>query len=470
MPIEERKISDVAVEAAARYSRYVTLNRQFSDFRDGLLPVQRHIIWASHKLDQSRSGKYFKTAKIVGDVLGNYHPHSGEAIADSVAGLTRVKSMVNPMEGDGNFGNRMGDPPADMRYTDARLSAYGTTFVDKAYLKCVPYVWNYSGTERIPVYLPALLPNILLNGTFGIGYGAMACVPSFTPESVAKIVDLAFKRDIKPSDCVKILEPCFISDATLEMTDGLAAFYSTGTGSFKVLPKCEIVDGDVLITGFYELNLASLVEKLTTDPLVRDVSDISDDVSKVLVQVRNKNKVNTRKVYQLVMSELTFTKALQANIIENDIPDGYESDNETLPSKFTMYTLPDLIHKWVDYRARLEKKMLEILRAETHVQRHRVSALIAAVEHLTELTKLLKADITTPELKIRVGKLLNADEDSVNHLLVNTSMLRLSRVDHNETRKTFTELTTKIRRIDHALSDINKSTRESIARSFAALR
>lgn len=467
MSIVEARISDVATDAARRYAHYVTLNRQFADLRDGLLPVYRHIIYAISRLDSTTSGRLFRTSKVSGDTIGNYHPHGDAAVNDAIANLTAVGTPVPPVLGEGNFGTRLGGNPAAPRYTEVRLTAYGRTFVKPEYLACVPHVWNYTNTEKIPVYLPAILPNILINGAFGIGYGAMACIPAFTPESVADLVDLAFTRDLTAKDCARILVPYFITNAKLETTSGLEQFYETGEGSFKVGPRFEVHGNDIHIVGFYELNIEKLAEAGNENPDLRDtIGDITSEmVPRVLVPAK---PGRIKAVQEWLSSRLTFTKPLQANVLENDIPADYASDNETLPSWLEMYSMPGLVRKWCDYRIALEERMLNHVIGVRNKKMMHLDALISASSKLVELANLIRQPLQRPELVARVMHLLHVDRDGAVYIL-DTAIGRLSRLEEAELRKDKKDLHAEIRTLDDQLHNIVRSTADAVDSTFTGI-
>jgi len=411
MPVVEARISDVAMRAAERYARYVALNRMFADYRDGLLPVYRHIIWALLQLT-GQSPELVKTNEVVGMVIGRYHPHGDMAVQDALSKLTQTHMYVNPVHGSGNFGTRLGDPPAAGRYTECRLSEYGRFFVRPQYLKCVPHVWNYTGKERIPVYLPSVLPNLLLNGTFGIGYGAMARIPSFTVKSIEKMIAKWFAKKNLAKDMADTLEIYPLTNYKVDYShEGLKRFYETGEGSLRSEPKLEIDGYSIRIVGFYQMNLESFAEKLKEQPFIRDVGDISQDAPVVLVEC-TRNKESVAKARELIIKELTFTAPLQVNVIVNDVPDGYESDNETLPSRVDPFSISQLIDEWCKYRVDLEKRMLTIHKQELCDKRDRVNWLIAASDKLAEITKLLQAKLEKPELIKRTAKVCGFSLDA----------------------------------------------------------
>jgi DNA gyrase subunit A len=466
--IIERKMPDVMKDGASRYANYVTKNRAISDYRDGLLPSHRMILWVAYELDKSNTNKYIKTGKLSGYVIGDYHPHGEKAVVDAINHMTRKHIMVAPLEGEGNFGNSLGADGAAARYTDVRLSKYGRTFVDPEYLNCVPYVKNYTGDKQVPVYLPSLLPNLLFNGTFAIGYGLMACVPSFTRASIEKLFELEFKhrnglrKEVTASDCQKILQPAFVDKAELVLTDGLHDFYATGHGTIKTKPRLKVQGADIYIVGFYQINLESFAKKLNEHPYVRAVTSASDDDgAKVLVQCTKATAAVIKEVTDVIVKELTITQPLHLEVLTNDIPDGYESDNETLPSELRSYNIPDYVRTWVDYRTALEKRMLNNRVSNQDIRLDRLDALIAASAHIKKIADLLTQRLELKALAVAIQNLLNVNYEQAKYIL-ETPVGRLSRVVAGELQAEVKMIEAEQAKTKRLIANIVNSTHESL--------
>ena len=207
MNLSEAPLFGYMKKAYRTYGQYTLEQRAVADFRDGLKPVQRRVLWSANGLGLSgQKGVSSKSAKIVGECMGNYHPHGDSAIYETLVNLTR--SCVPSMIGIGNFGSQL-DSAASSRYTEAHLSQFADlVFFDKRYLHVMETAENYDGTRREPLVLPALLPNLLLNGAYGIAVGATSSVPAFDLDGVVELTKMAVAgEDVTLDLCMDHMEP-----------------------------------------------------------------------------------------------------------------------------------------------------------------------------------------------------------------------------------------------------------------------
>jgi DNA gyrase subunit A len=354
--------------------------------------------------------------------------------------------------------------------TDARLSDYGMTFVDKNYLDSVPYVNNYDGKEKVPVYLPSLLPNVLLNGVFGIGYGYKADIPAFTAKSVAKLMRKAFANsgEVSERDC-HVLIPHFVNNAVCPDLTQLRPFFATGEGSMRVEPKLRIDGKDIYIEGVYSLNLEKLAEKFNDHPDVRSVSDASGKQSVSFVRVIVQCSRNMAIVAEELRAYLSDTVALRANLLINDIQPGYQHDNETLPSKLIQYSMPGLVRTWVKYRVELEKKMLNQRVGEHDDSIYKIEALLKAAAHLKDFVALLLEQIPREELVRRTSALLDCDEEQ-SRMVLATPTGRLAGVEIQQLEKDRKQHLTTIKALEGKIAKIYATTDDAVAETFAVLK
>lgn len=459
---------DAMMEGASRYAVYVTMNRQFADIRDGLLPVQRLTLWSLFGLTKLPKRDYVKCARVVGDTVGRYHPHSPDAAYDALCGMTKKHTAIAQLDGDGNFGGLL-DKASAYRYTDCRLSDYGLSFVDKAYINEVPYVNNYDGKETVPVYLPALLPNVLLNGVFGIGYGYKADIPAFTAKSVAKLMAKAFAHDgqISERDC-RMLLPNLVNNGVCSDLTQLHPFFASGEGRLRVEPKLRIDGKDVYIEGVYSLNLEKLAERFNMHPDVRCVTDASGKQSKSSICIIVQCSRNMATVAEELHKHLTDTVALRANLLINDIKPGYQHDNETLPSDLILYTMPQLVRTWVDYRVDLERRML-MRKVEGHGDSiYRIDALLKAAAHLKDFAGLLLEKVSREELVRKTSALLDCDEEQARIALA-TPFGRLAGLEIQQLEKERKQHIADTKALDHKIDHIFPATHAAVAETFTLL-
>ena len=279
------------------YAMSVIVSRALPDVRDGLKPVHRRILYAS-KIGNFVAGRpYVKSAKIVGDVMGDFHPHGDSAIYDALARLTQDWSMRVPLiDGQGNFGSMDPDPPASMRYTEARLARVADTLLDDLDKDTIDFVPNYDGRKKEPSVLPARFPNLLVNGAGGIAVGMATNVP---PHNLGEVIDGCFAFMDNPAiTSEELIEyipgPDFPTAPLILGTSGAKAAYTTGRGS--ILMRCrheiETRKGDresIVFTSIpYQVGKAGLVEKIADaakEKRIEGIADIRDESSRAGVRV-----------------------------------------------------------------------------------------------------------------------------------------------------------------------------------------
>ncbi|MBW8783154.1 MAG: DNA gyrase subunit A, partial [Novosphingobium sp.] len=291
---------DIVDEMKASYLDYamsVIVSRALPDVRDGLKPVHRRILFASQEGGFVAGRPYRKSAKIVGDVMGNYHPHGDSAIYDALARMTQSWSMRLPLiDGQGNFGSMDPDPPASMRYTEARLARVANALLDDLDKDTVNFQENYDGSRQEPQVLPARFPNLLVNGAGGIAVGMATNIP---PHNLGEVIDgcLAFIENpaITTEQLIEIIPaPDFPTAPLILGGAGARSAYNTGRGSIIMRARHEIEQGrgdrrSIVLTAIpYQVGKSTLVERIAEaakDKRIEGVSDIRDESSRLGVRV-----------------------------------------------------------------------------------------------------------------------------------------------------------------------------------------
>jgi len=287
------------------YALSTIMHRALPDARDGLKPVHRRILYAMRELRLSSSGGFRKSAKISGDVMGNYHPHGDAAIYDAMARLAQDFNVRYPLvDGQGNFGNIDGDNPAAARYTEARLTAVAEALLDGLNENAVDYRENYDGTLEEPVVLPAKFPNLLANGSSGIAVGMATNIP---PHNIAELIDACLHLirvpDARDDTLLNFVPgPDFPTGGVIvEDRDSIAQAYRTGRGSIRLRCKWEVEDlgrgqWQVIVTEIpYQVQKSKLVERLAEliqtkkVPILADIRDESADDIRMVLEPRSKN-------------------------------------------------------------------------------------------------------------------------------------------------------------------------------------
>lgn len=310
-------------ERFGRYSKYIIQDRALPDIRDGLKPVQRRILYSMNKDSNTFDKSYRKSAKSVGNIMGNFHPHGDSSIYDAMVRMSQNwKNREILVEMHGNNGSMDGDPPAAMRYTEARLSEIAGYLLQDIEKKTVPFAWNFDDTEKEPTVLPAAFPNLLVNGSTGISAGYATDIP---PHNLAEVIDAAvYMIDHPTAKIDKLMEflpgPDFPTGAIIQGRDEIKKAYETGKGRVVVRSKTEIekLKGgkeQIVITEIpYEINKANLVKKIDdvrVNNKVAGIAEVRDESDRdgLRIAIELKKDANT----ELVLNYLFKYTDLQIN-------------------------------------------------------------------------------------------------------------------------------------------------------------
>jgi DNA gyrase subunit A len=386
------------------YAMSVIVSRALPDVRDGLKPVHRRILFASQEGGFVAGRPYRKSAKIVGDVMGNYHPHGDAAIYDALARMTQDWSLRVPLvDGQGNFGSMDPDPPASMRYTEARLARVANSLLDDLDKDTVDFTDNYDGSRREPTVLPARFPNLLVNGAGGIAVGMATNIP---PHNLGEVIDgcLAFIANpaITSDDLFEIIPgPDFPTAPIILGSHGARSAYTTGRGSILMRARhtIERSRGDresIVLTSIpYQVGKSGLVEKiaeLAKDKKVEGISDIRDESSREGVRVVIDLKRDATA--EVVLNQLWRHSPAQASFPANmlAIRGGRP---ETL-------SLRDIIQAFIAFREEVitRRTKFELNRARDRA--HILLGLVVAVSNLDEVVAMIRSAPNPAEARARL--------------------------------------------------------------------
>ena len=308
-------VADEIKNSFLDYSMSVIISRALPDVRDGLKPSQRRILYAMNDLGVMPNRKHLKCAKIVGETMGNYHPHGDQAIYPTLVHMAQPWAMRERLvDGQGNFGSVEGDPPASMRYTEARLAPLGAVLMEDMDKETVDFVPNYDETRTEPTVFPAAFPNLLVNGGTGIAVGMATNMP---PHNLGEIIDGVCAQIDNPDITLKELMqhvkgPDFPTGCMVCGLEGIKQYFTTGRGSVKVRGKVgleELKGGreQIIITEIpYNVNRAVLVERiaeLVNEKIITDITavrDESDENTRVVIEIKRDAmpKVVINNLYQ----------------------------------------------------------------------------------------------------------------------------------------------------------------------------
>ncbi len=394
-PTGEYQRIDIVDEMKTSYLDYamsVIVSRALPDVRDGLKPVHRRILYASQEGGMVAGKPYRKSAKIVGDVMGNYHPHGDSAIYDALARMTQDWSMRLPLiDGQGNFGSMDPDPPASMRYTEARLAKVANSLLDDLDKDTVDFVDNYDGSRREPSVLPARFPNLLVNGAGGIAVGMATNIP---PHNLGEVIDgcLAFIENpaITTEQLFEIIPgPDFPTAPIILGTAGARSAYTTGRGSILQRCRYEIEEGrgdrrSIVLTSMpYQTGKNGLVEKIAEaakDKRIEGVSDIRDESSRlgVRVVIDLKRDATAEVVLNQLWRHTPAQSSFPANMLA--IRGGRP---ETL-------MLRDIIAAFIAFREEVITRRTKFELNKARDRAHLLLGLVIAVTNMDEVVKIIR--------------------------------------------------------------------------------
>ena len=322
--VERRSVENVMEDSYLRYSMSVIVSRALPDVRDGMKPVHRRILYSMNSEGLRSSARHRKSANVVGSVMGKYHPHGDSSIYDAMVRMAQPWSMRYMLiNGQGNFGSMDGDPPAAMRYTEAKMAHLADELLADIDKETVDFRDNYDGTTQEPSVLPAKLPNLLLNGQLGIAVGMATNIP---PHNLGELIDATITQIDNPDaaldDLLKHIKgPDFPTGGVIFGKDSLRTAYATGRGGVVVRGVAEIVEGNkgrhqIIITEIpYGLNKAGLIEKIADlykEKKISGISDLRDESARgnVRIVIDLKKDAYPKKLlnqlYKLTPLQMTF--------------------------------------------------------------------------------------------------------------------------------------------------------------------
>lgn len=390
--IQQVEIVDEMQKSYLDYAMSVIVARALPDVRDGLKPVHRRIIYAMQRLGITHSAHYTKSAKVVGEVLGKYHPHGDIPVYDAMVRMAQNFAMRYPLiDGQGNFGSVDGDSPAAMRYTEARLAAIAEALLYDLDKATVDWLDNFDGSLKEPVYLPAVLPNLLINGTSGIAVGMATNIP---PHNLKEIVDATIHLIENPEATVEDLMqfvkgPDFPTGAQIYDQSEITAAYATGRGKIIMRARADIEETkggrfQIGITEIpYQVNKATLVTRiaeLVKDKKLDGISDLRDESDRRGMRIVVELKRDARP--KAVLNNLFKHTALQQSFPVNMVA-LVEGTPQTL-------TLKMILEEFVKHRKNVITRRSQFELEEARKREHILEGLKIAVDNIDEVIETIK--------------------------------------------------------------------------------
>jgi DNA gyrase subunit A len=398
--VELRKVEDVMEDSYLRYSMSVIVARALPDVRDGLKPVHRRILYVMDRMGIRPTGKTVKSAQIVGEVMGKYHPHGDSAIYDSMVRMAQPWSLRYMLvNGQGNFGSMDGDPPAAYRYTEAKMGRLAEEMLLDIEKETVDFRDNYDGTRQEPSVLPAKLPNLLLNGQLGIAVGMATNIP---PHNLSELVDATIHQIDNPEATLDDLlqhvkGPDFPTGGIVYGKESLRTAYATGRGGVVVRGIAEIVETkkgrqQIIITEIpYGLNKASLIEKIADlykEKKIAGISDLRDESARgdVRIVIDLKKDAYPKKLLNQLYKLTPLQMAFHYNMLA--LIDGIQP---------RVLGLQDIIAEHIKHRQSVVRRRTEFELRKARERAHVLEGLKIALDHIDEVIATIRASETTDE-------------------------------------------------------------------------
>ena len=428
--IQNMSLEDIMGERFGRYSKYIIQERALPDIRDGLKPVQRRILYSMNKDGNTFDKGYRKSAKSVGNIMGNFHPHGDNSIYDAMVRMSQDwKNREILVEMHGNNGSMDGDPPAAMRYTEARLSEMAGYLLQDIEKDTVPFAWNFDDTEKEPTVLPAAFPNLLVNGATGISAGYATDIP---PHNLAEVIDAVIYMIDHPSAKVdKLMEflpgPDFPTGAIVQGRDEIKKAYETGKGRVVVRSRTEIekLKGgkeQIVITEIpYEINKAVLVKKIDdvrVNNKVAGIAEVRDESDRdgLRIAIELKKDANT----ELILNYLFKYTDLQVNYNFNMVA----IDNFTP----RLVGIVPILTSYIAHRKEIILARSRFDKAKAEKRLHIVEGLIRVLSILDEVIALIRASENKADAKENLKVSYDFTEEQA-EAIVTLQLYRLTNTD-----------------------------------------
>ncbi len=439
------------------YAMSVIVSRALPDFRDGLKPVHRRIMFAMHDLNNYHDKAYKKSARVVGDVIGKYHPHGDSAVYGAIVRLAQDFSMrYTLVDGQGNFGSIDGDSAAAMRYTEIRLAKISDEFLSDLEKDTVDFVPNYDGTLLEPALLPTRIPNLLVNGTSGIAVGMATSVPPHNlTEVVSALITTIENPDISIPELLSIIPgPDFPTAGIIYGRDSLASAYSTGRGIVRMRARAEIEEtksgGErIIVTEIpYQVNKAKLIERiaeLVKDKVMEGISDLRDESSRdgmrIVVDIKKGFQANVvlNHLYKNTVMQSSFSIILLG--IHNNQP--------------RVLNLKEYLNIFIDYRREVVTRRTRYLLKKAEERAHVLLGLKVAVENVDEVITIIKKSSSPIEAKTSLMAKFELSEIQTQAIL-DLKLQRLTALERDKIINEYQEIAARIIELKDILADDKK--------------
>ncbi len=436
------------------YSMSVIVSRALPDVRDGLKPVHRRVLYGMLDLGVTSTKPHKKSARIVGDVLGKYHPHGDSSVYFAMVRMAQDWSLRYPMvDGQGNFGSIDGDSPAAMRYTEARLKKLAEEMLADINKETVDFQLNFDDTLEEPTVLPSRIPNLLVNGASGIAVGMATNMP---PHNLTEVVNatIAFieNRDVTVTDLMQhVKAPDFPTGGIIYGYSGVQEAFETGRGRIVMRAKAEIevYKGDrerIIVNEIpYQVNKANMIEQtagLVNDKKIEGISEIRDESDRDGMRIVYEIKRDANA--SVVLNNLFKYTALQTSFSVNNIA--------LVNGRPMMLNLKDLIRHFVDHRHEVVIRRTKFDLSEAEKRAHILEGLLIALDHLDEVIKLIRAANSPDDARVSLMDSFSLSDIQARAIL-DMTLRRLTGLERDKIKEEYAELMNTIEYLKSVLAD-----------------
>lgn len=459
--MSDEKIIKVDIEEQMKtayidYAMSVIVSRALPDIRDGLKPVHRRVLFGMHELGTFSNRPYKKSARIVGEVLGKYHPHGDSSVYDAMVRMAQEWSLRYPLvDGQGNFGSIDGDSPAAMRYTEARLRKIAEELLVDIDKETVDFQNNFDDTLQEPTVLPARIPNLLVNGSSGIAVGMATNMP---PHNLSEVIDgtVAYidNNDISIEELMKFIKaPDFPTGGLIYGHEGVKEAYHTGRGRVVMRGEATFEANEngkeaIIVTSIpYQVNKADMIKKtadLVNDKKIDGITDIRDESDRQGMRIVY--ELRRDAIPNIVLNLLYQHTALQTAFNVNNIA--------LVNGRPMVLNLKDLIVHYVDHRHDVVTRRTQYELREAEKRAHILEGLLIALDHLDEVIALIRASQTPEEARTGLIEKFNLTEIQARAIL-DMRLQRLTGLERNKIKEEYEELLKKIEYLKSVLADIS---------------
>lgn len=435
------------------YSMSVIVSRALPDVRDGFKPVHRRVLFGMQKLGNTSTQPTKKSARIVGDVMGKYHPHGDSSIYLTMVRMAQDWSLRYPLvDGQGNFGSIDGDSPAAMRYTEARLSKMGEVMMSDIDEDTVDFVPNFDNTLKEPVVLPTRFPNLLVNGASGIAVGMATNMP---PHNLTESIDASIALLNNPEITIEglmeyVKAPDFPTGATIYGYAGVKEAYETGRGRIVVRAKAEIEVKDehdvIVVTEIpYNVNKSELIKsiaELVTDKKIEGISYINDESDRMGMRIVIELKRDANA--SVVLNKLYKMTQLQSSFSVNNVA--------LVDGRPKLLNLKEILSAFLDHRHDVVIRRSRFLLAKAEERAHIVQGLIVASDNIDEVVRIIRSSKTVDAARQSLSERFGLDELQT-RAIVDMRLRSLTNMSQEELHAEYEELLKQIEFLNSVLSD-----------------